>query len=445
MPLTESELTEADAAKIIQKAWRSHVDKQVFRFYKDLIGFHTKMMANELAVKSKNKQNVSQNPDLSEKTIQKSSLVTATSKQCAATILKLISPKEAQLMDDAAGTHIRFRLASPAVKNGGKVSKFGQFPPAVFYKIYTHRPIVDLCATAPRDYTLPANKVTLPKQQFNFQPENFVSSGIFPGAGQNGTTGHQVNFLQNPTSNWYKRYENNEWRSISDSLLLSSIRVITDISNNSSAKKNQNFKPTITQRRLKRNNDKKRKRIDWLAKIYFQDRHKNDEELVLKEAIEDLYVISKENQIREVNPWAYCTNIDDEIGDDDIQALVEWTDCLDYEDYSNYWSHLGTAGFPSVDVLGVPKTTRNVLKEKAQLATEEDSNENSNTNSLENKSYNTPRSPQNDHPNPSKLLNITSDSNSEVPEDDQAIEDYWTLDKLEMMSRPVSGRITVRK
>lgn len=30
-----------------------------------------------------------------------------------------------------------------------------QFPPTIYYKIFTHRPIQDICANAPRDYTKP--------------------------------------------------------------------------------------------------------------------------------------------------------------------------------------------------------------------------------------------------------------------------------------------------
>merc|ERR1712173_4 len=41
------------------------------------------------------------------------------------------------------------------------------------------------------------------------------------------------------------------------------------------------------------------------------------------------------------------------IDDEDVQALIEWTDCLaDFDDYQNYWTHLGTAGFPSIEILG---------------------------------------------------------------------------------------------
>ncbi len=42
-------------------------------------------------------------------------------------MMRAINPREAELMDPAAGTHVRFRL-------GGAF-----FPPLVFYKIFTHR------------------------------------------------------------------------------------------------------------------------------------------------------------------------------------------------------------------------------------------------------------------------------------------------------------------
>lgn len=494
------ELTKNDAAKIIQKAWQSHVDKRVFKFYKDLIGFHTKMMSDHLSKNRKARGHGANNghghSPTSEKLIEKSSLVTATSKQCAATILRLISPKEAQLMDDAAGTHIRFRLASPKKSedcSADAFSKFGNFPPAVYYKIYTHRPIVDLCATAPRNYTLPANKVTLPKQQFNFQPANKQ---------QEGPIGYRLpsSYNQDPTSNWYQRHENNEWRAISDSQLLSSIRVISDVKT-SASKSKEKFKPTITQRRLKRHNDQKRKRIDWLAKIYFQNRGNAgtmgemdlDEEDVLADAVEDIFVISKQHEASEDNPWSYCHDIDDEIADADIQALIEWTDCLDYDDYTNYWSHLGTAGFPSVDILGVKKSTKirnsllaasgglasqaggalgvalqnKVIHEHSRIEIDQtgfmESVNDSTMDSTDRsgvtgrsisaaRSQNTPRTEANpkskneentNHVNFTNSPQESSFENSDFKSKD--MDDYWTLDKLEQMSRPVSGRIAVRK
>jgi len=54
-------------------------------------------------------------------------------------LLRSINPGEAHIADAASGIHVRFRL-------GGTV-----FPPLVFYKIYTHRPVtgqIDLPHTA---------------------------------------------------------------------------------------------------------------------------------------------------------------------------------------------------------------------------------------------------------------------------------------------------------
>ena len=61
-------------------------------------------------------------------------------------LLRVINPREAQLADAAAGVHVRFRL-------GGTT-----FPPLVFYKIFTHRTVVDICAFGPRNY---ANEVRM--------------------------------------------------------------------------------------------------------------------------------------------------------------------------------------------------------------------------------------------------------------------------------------------
>lgn len=61
--------------------------------------------------------------------------------------MKFINPIEAKLIDPASGIHIKFRLAGL------------QFPPTIHYKIFTHRPVQDICANAPRDYTRPVAKM----------------------------------------------------------------------------------------------------------------------------------------------------------------------------------------------------------------------------------------------------------------------------------------------
>ncbi|KXJ17075.1 Uncharacterized protein C11orf65 [Exaiptasia diaphana] len=72
-----------EAAKVIQRSWRKHIDTQVYRYYKDLINFKTRG-----------------DPAL---------------------MLRCINPREADILDSAAGVHIKFRLA-------GVVQKLDQDP-----------------------------------------------------------------------------------------------------------------------------------------------------------------------------------------------------------------------------------------------------------------------------------------------------------------------------
>lgn len=84
-------------------------------------------------------------------------------------LLKVINPREAQLVDAAAGIHVRFRL-------GGTV-----FPPLVFYKIFTHRTVVDIGAFGPRDY---ANEVRMTPNEIHNRPAPGVGGVAFVSAQQ---------------------------------------------------------------------------------------------------------------------------------------------------------------------------------------------------------------------------------------------------------------------
>ena len=47
---------------------------------------------------------------------------------------------QASLLDAASGTFVRFRLAGE------------KFPPNIYYKVFTKRPVVDMCANSPKNY-----------------------------------------------------------------------------------------------------------------------------------------------------------------------------------------------------------------------------------------------------------------------------------------------------
>lgn len=67
-----------------------------------------------------------------------------------------------------------------------------KFPPDIYYKIFTHRHIEDLCANSPRDYTKLSAKYT-----------SHIKSG---------------DLQEEDRSGWYRRVENNGWRPVSDTV-----------------------------------------------------------------------------------------------------------------------------------------------------------------------------------------------------------------------------------
>lgn len=64
-----------------------------------------------------------------------------------------------------------------------------KFPPCIYYKVFTHRPIVDMCANSPKDY---AKLATLKGQRGKSQRDN-----------------------REDLCGWYQRIENNGWRLLS--------------------------------------------------------------------------------------------------------------------------------------------------------------------------------------------------------------------------------------
>lgn len=67
-----------------------------------------------------------------------------------------------------------------------------KFPPDIYYKIFTHRHIEDLCANSPRNYTKLPAKYTSHIKSDDLQEENH--------------------------SGWYRRVENNGWRPVTDTV-----------------------------------------------------------------------------------------------------------------------------------------------------------------------------------------------------------------------------------
>ncbi|XP_062830681.1 protein MFI isoform X2 [Anolis carolinensis] len=180
----------SNAASVIQKAWKRWQDMAVFDYYKGLIGFKQRGKPSSL--------------------------------------MRYIEPREAEYLDAAAGIHIRFRL-------GGL-----KFPPSIYYKIFTHRPIVDLCAYSPKDYAKLALKT---REERKRQGKN-----------------------DKDHSNWYKRIENNGWRLLS----LRFWKVMDSITSEDN-NKTKEFQYSKLMRKQEIEKRRKRKKIEWLKKIYIKE------------------------------------------------------------------------------------------------------------------------------------------------------------------------------
>ncbi|XP_067888954.1 protein MFI isoform X2 [Heterodontus francisci] len=249
-----------NSARIIQRAWRRHVNIQVFKHYKNMINFRRKG-----------------NPRF---------------------MMKCINPIEAELLDSAAGVHVRFRL-------GGET-----FPPKIYYKIFTNRPIVDICANSPKDYTNPSVKQKLPRQVHNYNP---------------------VKNEEDDCSGWYKRLENNDWRCLSDKHLGTS----TDYMEFEPNRKTTTFHHCIFQRRQEVMRKQKQRKFEWMKKMYHegmlqaQTQDPNTAVLVQR-ATEGVINSVEQNGPNAVLDW-------------EVDELLEWTNALNFEKYLNDWMEIASS------------------------------------------------------------------------------------------------------
>jgi len=252
---------DTEAAIIIQRVWRRHIDMQVYKYYRDLINFKTRG-----------------NPNV---------------------MLRCINPNEAKLLDAAAGINIRFRLAG------------ARFPPNIYYKIYTNRPIQDLCANSPKDYTKSGAKQLSVKDQHNNQRLQTLP--------------------KEDKGGWYKRKENNGWRLVSDRLIH---HIMNDPVTWETSNKEYKFDHSQLQRRQDVDKRKKKKKIEWMQKMY--------KEGMLRAKAEDRETI----QLIEGAAAGMVATVEaagpDALEDWEVDELLDWTTSLNFDEYRNTWSDLAT-------------------------------------------------------------------------------------------------------
>ncbi|CAG5128663.1 unnamed protein product, partial [Candidula unifasciata] len=255
-------------------------DMQVYRYYRDLIKFNSRGNPSEM--------------------------------------LRCINPNEAKLLDVAAGVTVRFRLAGE------------RFPPNIYYKIFTTRPIQDLCANSPKDYTSVTAK-QLPVKIFHGR--SFVH-----------------NNLQDDKRGWYKRIENNGWRLMSDRLIQ---HIMSDPVTRETSKKVHNFDHNRLQRKQDVEKRKKQRKIEWMQKMY--------KEGMLKAKTEDVEMA----QLVEGTVAGMMAAVSDQgpqiLEDWEVDELLDWTTGLDFDDYRDSWVRLATSAPSQKSIETRQKTTKNIV------------------------------------------------------------------------------------
>ncbi|KAJ0059858.1 hypothetical protein NL108_014125, partial [Boleophthalmus pectinirostris] len=193
-------------------------------------------------------------------------------------ILKTVNPRECELLDAAAGVFLRFRL-------GGTT-----FPPSIYYKIFTYRPITDLCASSPKIYAKPSNR----------QSEIQQASQTTVKAAHKG---------------WYQRTENNNWR------LFSSVLVPKSDSAECDDNRKVDFCYTKLQRRQDVHRWRKKKKIEWLKQMYSRGRLEN--RLGRVASLVD-------NSAQEV--VSHLEKNSEDIMDWELDELLSWSNTLNFEE-----------------------------------------------------------------------------------------------------------------
>lgn len=198
-------------------------------------------------------------------------------------MLKCINPLEAELLDKASGGFVRFRL-------GGD-----RFPPHVYYKIFSHHSIVDMCSFSPRNYTAMCERKKVAQDIHNKDSRPLPQS----------------------REGWYQRIENNGWRVISTKSFHS------DSVTYNTSRKVVPFHYMKLKRKEDIENTKKRRKIEWMQKMYRDGCRveQKSENTVHSELSEEAVTEKEEN----------------------VEDLLQWSAQLDFEHYITEWQQLATS------------------------------------------------------------------------------------------------------
>lgn len=256
------------AAFLIQRGWRGFTNRRIFGYLREMLLFREQGDAREL--------------------------------------LRCINPREAALIDPATAIHVRFRL-------GGQL-----FPPAIYYKVYTHAPVTDIGAFAPRDYTA------------HFQPPPIAVHNHGREALLEASMQHD---------GWYRRSENNGWRPVAGETL-------GDIETTARTSRPIVWHHDKMVRKEEAQRRRKERKRQWMKEMYALGKAGADGAGAAGGAMMPPPAGYGGEGRHDFLGDGYG---DEGEGEEDLDALLEWSDGLDFDSYHADWLALATSSRPQVD------------------------------------------------------------------------------------------------
>ncbi|KAG6617636.1 IQ motif, EF-hand binding site [Phytophthora cinnamomi] len=265
------------SALCIQNVWKSYTHRRIFRYYRDLLSFR--------------------------------------STGDPARMLRAINPSEASLLDASMGAQVRFRLGGLA------------FPPTIYYKIFTRKPVCDLGAFSPKDYTV-ARQTAPASHSHDKRRTTYIRVGH---------SYYRARQQAEDTRLWYRRMENNGWRPVTAKVLAeANADPIAQATGGRHAVNGFHYSKLVRQQdRARARRHKKRL---WMQKLYAQGlltAAARPEQEQQQEEDDDYGQAAKQPRV------LFDVDFDDENWEAEAEEMFEWAAALDYDEYVDNWHELG--------------------------------------------------------------------------------------------------------
>ncbi|KAG2533266.1 hypothetical protein JM18_000545 [Phytophthora kernoviae] len=269
-----------------RNAWKSYTHRRVFRYYRDLLAFRNTGDPGRM--------------------------------------LRAINPSEASLLDASMGAQVRFRLGGLA------------FPPTIYYKIFTRKPVCDLGAFSPKNYTVtrqsaPANHSHERRRKGKCVSTTFIRVG---------NSYYRARQQEQDTRLWYRRLENNGWRPVTAKVLAEANA--DPIAQATSGHTVTGFHHSKIVRQQDRERARRHKKRLWMQKLYTQGL------LTATVSPEDEQVDDDDegqpgNGIKQNDHPKVLFDVDfeDENWEAEAEEMFQWASALDYDGYVENWQELG--------------------------------------------------------------------------------------------------------